>query len=699
MTDMGKLPAEMLNVSRDVGAPRPTISMARGFRSRFGFQWWFLPLAALLLGLVGLSTSLFLEASVKRQKAVELQTLLGADITALEVWFQAQKAYASVVAGDPTVRELVGGVVARAVDRDGAHERLVGSPELQALREYLRPLARAQGYIDFVVSDPTGLVVAAVVDQAVGNPSLTRHVQFLAPALAGLVTVSRPFRAEIPLPDASGQLAWGRPTMFVAAPVRGETGDVIAALGLRIRPEVDFTRILHVARPGETGETYAFDANGLLVSQSRFDDQLRRIGLLPPDPAVRAIFTVELRDPGGDMAQGYTPELARVRQPLTRMAESATAGGSGTDVDGYRDYQGATVIGTWRWLDEYGFGVATEVQVSEAYASLRQLRLLFLALIGLLSLAAGGMIVATVLIARIGSSADAAVASAHRLGQYTLEHKIGSGGMGQVYRACHAMLRRPTAIKLLPQRLGGTALERFEQALQITSRLTHPNTVAIYDYGRTADGVLYYAMEYLHGSTLERLVQQAGPLPAGRVILLLRQVCGSLAEAHAAGLLHRNVTPRNMIVGERGGENDIVKLLDFGIADDHGGAQPDESGAVCPLPYVAPENMLDPDAVDQRSDLYSLAAVAYFMLTGTPPVIEKDGGNLATPSACLPAPVPDDLAALVMQCLARDQDARPADAMALDERLAKCSAAGTWTRRAASEWWANRPTLLEPRAG
>ena len=215
-------------------------------------------------------------------------------------------------------------------------------------------------------------------------------------------------------------------------------------------------------------------------------------------------------------------------------------------------------------------------------------------------------------------------ARVRRLGQYTLERQIGAGGMGVVYRASHAMLRRPTAIKLLPpDRAGEASLLRFEREVQITAQLSHPNTVAIYDYGRTPDGVFYYAMEYLDGINLEDLVRRYGAQPAGRVLAILDQVCGALSEAHERGLVHRDIKPANIILTERGGEPDVAKIVDFGLVDSYTSDDPrltvSTPGVLTGTPlYLSPESLTSPEEGDPRRDLYALGAVGYFLVTGHP---------------------------------------------------------------------------------
>jgi serine/threonine-protein kinase len=297
-----------------------------------------------------------------------------------------------------------------------------------------------------------------------------------------------------------------------------------------------------------------------------------------------------------------------------------------------------------------------------------------------------------------------------QLGQYTLERKIGQGGMGIVYRARHALLRRPTAIKLLsPDRTDRRDYARFEREVQLTAALTHPNTISIYDYGRTPEGVFYYAMEYLDGFDLQQLIELDGPQKPACVVRILEQVAGALAEAHARGLIHRDIKPANVILCERGGQPAVAKVVDFGLVKRiHAGAEASTSTATAgiigtPL-YLSPEAILKPESVDARSDLYGLGAVAYFLLTGAPPfsgstVVEICGHHMHTPPPPLAGrasqEIPGALDALVMRLLAKAPSDRPASASELSDELATLRASMPWPREAIARWWA---AVLERRA-
>jgi hypothetical protein len=285
----------------------------------------------------------------------------------------------------------------------------------------------------------------------------------------------------------------------------------------------------------------------------------------------------------------------------------------------------------------------------------------------------------------------AQVRRAMQLGRYTLREKIGEGGMGAVYRAEHAMLRRKTAIKLLlPDRVSHDALVRFEREVQLTSQLSHPNTIAIHDYGRTPQGVFYYAMEFLTGKSLEKLVEEEGPQPAGRVVHILLQIAGSLREAHAAGLIHRDIKPGNLLIGEHGGMLDFVKVIDFGLVKQlDSGESPavsrTDSIAGTPL-FMAPECVTRPAGIDAKVDTYALGATAYYLLTGTPvfeghSMVEVCGHHLHSvpepPSRRVSGPLPPVLEALILRCLAKQPEGRPDD----DELLAalrECERESPW---------------------
>jgi serine/threonine-protein kinase len=294
------------------------------------------------------------------------------------------------------------------------------------------------------------------------------------------------------------------------------------------------------------------------------------------------------------------------------------------------------------------------------------------------------------------------VDEARRLGQYRLGRRLGGGGMGEVYLAEHVLLRRPCAVKLIrPEKAGDpAALARFEREVRATATLTHPNTVQVFDYGHAEDGTFYYVMEYLPGMSLEEMVARHGPLPAGRAVHFLRQVCGSLAEAHAIGLVHRDLKPANVIVGERGGVRDVAKLLDFGLVRTIDPPAADDrltrDGAVAGTPaFMSPEQADGEAELDGRSDLYSLGAVAYFLLTGRPPFVKSTvlqvlfahaREPVKPPSEVRPG-VPADLEAVVLTCLEKDPARRFAGPTELADALGRCRAAGEWTEAEAAGWW------------
>ncbi len=301
-----------------------------------------------------------------------------------------------------------------------------------------------------------------------------------------------------------------------------------------------------------------------------------------------------------------------------------------------------------------------------------------------------------------------------QLGQYTLEEKIGEGGMGVVYRARHALMRRDTAVKLLlPDRADVLAIERFEREVCLTCQLTHPNTIQVYDYGHTPEGIFYYAMEFLRGLNLHELIARYGPQPEGRVIHILTQICDSLSEAHALGLVHRDIKPANVFLCDRGGVPDCVKVLDFGLVQEYGGKRAParvtgEEGLEGTPWFMPPESIQDPALSDPRSDIYSVGSLGYLLLTGQ---YVFDGETVAElcekqlkeipppPSQRTTNPISAEMEAIILRCLEKDPARRPQSAVELRNLLAENPHAAEWTLEARTAWWANYHAQAVPQPG
>jgi eukaryotic-like serine/threonine-protein kinase len=319
----------------------------------------------------------------------------------------------------------------------------------------------------------------------------------------------------------------------------------------------------------------------------------------------------------------------------------------------------------------------------------------------------GFAVITCTVITRVIYGLRAEVREARRLGQYVLERKLGEGGMGEVYRARHGMMRRPSAIKLLrADRAGEINLHRFEREVQLTARLTHPNTITIFDYGRTHDGLFYYAMELLDGATLQKVVAVGGAQPAGRVVRILAMLCGALTEAHAIGLIHRDIKPANIMLCTQGGERDVVKLLDFGLVKEFEvdrDVKLTAASAVVGTPqYMAPESILQPESVDARADIYALGAVAYYLLAGVDvfdgkSVVEICSQHLhqqPVPPSMHGVTIPPDLEAVVLACLNKKPDQRPQSAAELRRRVEAC-AVEPWDSDGARTWWVEHQPDLD----
>jgi predicted Ser/Thr protein kinase len=682
-----------------------TISRTGIFLKR---QIWIWPIiATVLLAGLGFGTRRAIESTIKESLRSQMQALLNVETAMLENWFKTQSSIATSLANDQHVRESVLAMLAELDDKPADAGT---SPELQKqLQKRLSPTMSSHAYVGHFVADKGRRIVASSHEELIGK-KVPEYESFVARALEGETVVSAPFPSVAALKDETGKIRTGVPTMFVCAPVRDASFEVVAILALRIRPEREFTRILQLGQFARSGETYAINKDGLMVSNSRFDETLILLGILPDQPDAHSIVTVQVRDPQGDMTEGHRPAVRRSELPLTRVATAAVAGTSGIDMDGYRDYRGVVSVGAWKWLPKYDIGVISEVDIADVFRPITILKWTFGSLLALLILSSVAIFVFTVMVARLRREAQKAEIEAQQLGQYTLERKLGAGGMGVVYKGHHAMLRRQTAIKMLDvDKVNDASIARFEREVQITCQLNHPNTVAIYDYGRTPQGVFYYAMEYLDGINLQTLVEKYGPQPEGRVIQILTQICGSLFEAHALGLVHRDIKPANIMLNRRGGEADVVKVLDFGLVkalDEAKQAGTTAANSLTGTPlYMAPEAIQAPSTVDARSDLYAVGAVGYFLITGKPvfdtaSLVELCQQHVEaipiSPAQRLGKPVSEELEYALLACLEKSRNKRPSTARDLAQLLARSPAAGSWSAEDADAWWGRHERGLGP---
>jgi eukaryotic-like serine/threonine-protein kinase len=666
------------------------------FGRRLRVPGWSRPLFAIpAVVAVGWWTHAAIEARIQARVADSIEAAMRADRTALQFWIREQGRFAGVIASDQRVSDAATELLDVSRRQPGDAAALRASSAQAKIRQIVTPLLSGAQDTGWAVLDPGGLILSSGVDGRIGERAGGTLVEAAGHALAGAVTF---------VPPTSRQPFSPQPQAFILAAVPDPKGAPAAALVLRV-PSDQLARILNVARSGETGETYAVDSSGVMLSESRFPDEVSKSGLLPAEANGKTTAFLEVRDPGPGAGNATASGGLRRGLPLTVAAASASAGHAGSNVDGYRSYLGVPVVGAWTWLPDFGIGLISEISQREAYADLSVIRRAFWILIAGLAFGALGVVLATSRVRNL----EKEVRRTHQLGQYTLEEKIGEGGMGSVYRARHALLRRPTAIKLLRTSREGTddALARFEREVQLTSQLTHPNTVAIYDFGRTPDGVFYYAMEYLPGIPLDRLIAKDGPQPEARVVHLLKQMCASLAEAHAIGLIHRDIKPANVMLCRRGETYDVVKVLDFGLVKDvisKDDAQLTGTQVVVGTPrFMAPEAIKAPDTIDARTDVYAVGAVAYNLLTAEDVFPGKTGAEIIghhlhtqAPllSQRLRRPVDPFLEDLLRRCLSKDRDGRPATAGALLLELDERWKGPLWSQREAAAWWVERGEAL-----
>lgn len=647
--------------------------------------------------------------SLREIRAASLTALLDTQVEALDVWITEQQHDAEQSAADARLRRQVATLL--EIGRGGDAQRLRRASARQALLDLLlRPDSSA---VAAHVIDPQGRVVASRHDDYTGRRLTPQAMQLVAPVLRGQTRFVYPHRETESILEPES-VAFDRPLVWIETPIKGDDGGIVAALGLGYFANQRFADILKAARPGKSGETYAFDGAGVMLTESRYLKEAAALGLLEAGAQGSAIGALHVREPplapeadlpGEASALSSLSPPSPLGRPLTRLAARAIGarfepqpqGRSGVLLDPYRNYLGREVIGAWRWLARYDMGIALELDAGEAYAPLRYLDVGVAAVLTLMTLVwFSAFVPPAALLGRLRERAGL-----RSVGPYRLLRQIGEGAISTVYLARHRLLQRPVAVKLLkPQSTTDEWTARFRREVQLASELRHPNTIAIYDYGEAPGGILYYAMEYLEGLSLADLVERYGPQPAPRAAYLLRQVCASLAEAHGRGLVHRDIKPQNIMACRMSGQGDVAKVLDFGLVKRIDTTDTrDLTGSLhilgTPL-YMAPERLRDPGAADARSDVYSLGAVGFHLLTGRR-LFETGSDHDLTyrilhappPRAAeyAPGPVPPDLDDLLARCLAKEPANRPQSVTEVADLLDRVLAANPWTQRQIDAWW------------
>lgn len=658
-------------------APRPP-----PYRPAFGrARLIALALVVAVLGL-GLWSYRGLRASVYEMRANDLQASLDAQINALDVWIGNIQQDARRAAAKPEVRRRVEVLVAaeRKPQTDDAARR--------ALIDLLAD--SGEGAVAVHLMDRHGVILMSRFRHYVGRRASPDVLARLAPVFADRPVFIRPYHESERLIQLDEQFP--HPLVWMEVPVHDARGKAIAALGFGYRADAQFARLFQAAWPGQTGEIYAFDTHARVLSEIRRPEDARRLGLLSAEAQRSSVLSLQLREP---------PSADAAAQPLTALARAAlahTAGGEtqihrGALLEPYRSYLGTEVIGAWRWLPEYDMGVAVEIEAAEAYAPLRYLNI-GVAGTGLLML-----LIAAALFVPQATLLRWFPAGTRRVGPYRLLAQIGEGAISDVYLARHRYLKRPAAVKILKSSASSDEWRaRFEREVQLAARLNHPNTIAIYDYGLGEGGTFYYAMEYVDGLSFAELVERYGPVPPARTAHLLRQVCSSLAQAHAQGIIHRDIKPQNIMVSR--GAGDVVKVLDFGLvkqldADDTRDLTRALRILGTPL-YMSPERIREPGCADARADIYSLGAVGFFLLTGRRLFETENDHDLTYHILHVPAPrasvfaqhsVPAALDDLLRRCLSKDARERPASAQEAITVLDRTLAEEAWTREQSEAWW------------
>lgn len=571
-------------------------------------------LLAILVAFVAATAAVWaflnVQTAVREARRAYLDGLLATQTELVQFWITARKDDARQWADDAELRRLVRELISHSRIRPKSATRRLHGELLKRLAPALedRNLALAN------IVAPDGVLLATLVPEYVGRQLAPAFRERLGRVFRGeQVFVGPVFEAERlsgpGVANSDTAIAWA------AAPIRDDAGRVVAVLCLGRFAAKGFARRLEVTRPGATGEAYAFDAAGRMVSNSRFEDRLKARGLLPAGQS--SLGRIVLHTP--EAAQGIR---SGVNHPTELAARALQAGAApageqkGIILAPYRNYLGDPVIGAWRWLDEHKLGLAVEIGEAEAYKPIAILNTHLVVLLLTLTVAVFlGPTLPGILWRRV-----VPVKRGQSVGAYRLERKIGEGGMAEVFLGTHERLGRPAAVKVIRGGLREEMLLRFEREARLLASLRHPDIAAVFEIGNVEDGRPYYAMEYFDGEPLDRIVARDGPMAEDTACEVLIGLCGILQYTCDRGVVHRDVKPENILLSLDAQGAPGLKLIDFGFAKSLDPGDHDhltqEVSLLGTLGYLAPERIRDPADADIRGEVYAVGAIGYFLLTG-----------------------------------------------------------------------------------
>ncbi|MBD1391172.1 serine/threonine protein kinase [Neiella sp. HB171785] len=661
-------------LTTDSGQTRLTLSPKRKKRTRRENLTLVVLATALLLFVLAFVISSHIIEGVEESYEHRLTQQIDTHQNIIQRWYQAELTHVEFLADELALPTLFNRYL------DSQREA-----DLEAVHQLLKRYTESVSAIGYAIVDNSGKVVLSSHRAAKESQLTPRMTYFVHQTLEAGVHMSALENAKQLFPKID--LAVPVILVGIALEHNGQQHVAISVLD----PETELTYLTEIFDKDDFTHSYIVNRDGVLISPMALAVPKTQQQRLDPDND-DLLFNLRLTRPNSEQ--------------LIKSVQAVSQQQSGVNVDGYEDFRGIEVMGAWAWEPALEIGLIIEVERDDAFNLMSPLVYSQYGLLALVCLAIAGLSVLRYRMSHMAQQID----DLSKLGNYRLQHKIGEGGMGSVYQAKHALLQRPTAVKLLRREQSSPEnIQRFELEVQQTAMLRHPNTIEIYDFGITENGRFFYVMELLNGFSLADLIEQRGPQPEARVIHIIQQLCQSLDEAHRKGLIHRDIKPANIMLCQLGGQADFVKVLDFGLVK-HIASEPDMAltqtqSIAGTAAYIAPERLSDPLAASVAVDIYSIGVVAYNLLTANSPFAADTPMEMVAKmlseepvklSAHCDGAISPALEALIMACISRDPKQRPQDCQQLLQTLYQLSESTPWSAQTAASLWQQDANLLLP---